>query len=418
MDPVTSSQYIQLKDAFAREGIEIEVASTPGGGLDYLYAVGLLLAVDRDDNVERLQAVLPGLRRTDPDEHPQVGDLVVLSTDEVSIDEADVGSMTVLEVLDLIDERLEDNPGPAGGEPLATPVHIVHLAKVCQAGEPEVPSGYPTQPWPAPSQAGGGTGVTIAASDTGLQPDLDQYPWLTRVRGDPEPPGSKLPSGLQRIRKYAGHGTFVAGVAACTAPGADVYVNDHFTKSGGELEHVIIQKLEELIRNQSPDVLCLSAGTYCRNGWASLGFGEFRRRHPDITLVAAGGNDFTDEPFYPAAFSWVVGVGALATDQQHRAWFSNYGRWMDVYTLGQGMVNAFARGVYTYQEPPKQPAKQTFDGMAKWEGTSFSAPLVAGLIAEEMARNKTSAQAAAKAVLHRAKAQAMPGVGPALFPPP
>jgi subtilisin family serine protease len=201
------------------------------------------------------------------------------------------------------------------------------------------------------------------------------------------------------------------------APESTVYVNDHFTMSGGELEYVIIQKLEQLILDQSPDLVSLSAGTYTRNNWIPLSFSEFHKRHPDITLVAAAGNDSTKRKFYPAAFPWVVGVGALGTDQRHRAWFSNYGDWVDVYALGEGMVNAYATGVYTYQEPPKEPAKQTFDGMARWDGTSFSTPLVAGLIAEEMTRSGTSAQDATQELLNRARSATIPGVGPALFPP-
>jgi hypothetical protein len=81
------------------------------------------------------------------------------------------------------------------------------------------------------------------------------------------------------------------------------------------------------------------------------------------------------------------------------------------------MVNAFVTGEYTYQEPPKQPAEQTFSGMARCGGTSFSAPLVAGLIANEMAQSGSTAAVAAQAVLAQAQAQAIPGVGPALFPP-
>ena len=414
MDPVTSAQYLTMKDSFSRQGVEIEVAYTPAGDVDYIYAVGRLLAMERDDNVERLQGMLPGMRRADPGEQPEVGDFVVLS-----IDEAEDGYLTVPEALELIDERLEENPALDDGEPLLTPVHVVHITKICPGVEPEVPSGYPTQPWPAPSQAGG-KGVKIGVSDTGLQPNIDnpvRYPWLADVTGDQEPVGPILPSGLQRIPKYAGHGTFVAGVAKCMAPESTVYVNDHFTMSGGELEYVIIQKLEQLILDQSPDVVSLSAGTYTRNNWVPLSFNEFHRRHPDITLVAAAGNDSTKRKFYPAAFPWVVGVGALGTDQRHRAWFSNYGDWVDVYALGEGMVNAYATGVYTYQEPPKEPAKQTFDGMARWDGTSFSTPLVAGLIAEEMTRSGCTAQDATQALLNKARSEAIPGVGPALFPP-
>jgi subtilisin family serine protease len=53
--------------------------------------------------------------------------------------------------------------------------------------------------------------------------------------------------------------------------------------------------------------------------------------------------------------------------------------------------------------------------MATWDGTSFSAPLVAGLIAAEISRTGDPASAAKNAVL--ATAQDIPGVGPALFPP-
>lgn len=413
MDRVTSAQYLAMRDSFSRENIDIDVAYTPAGDLEHMHATRRLLAVDRGDNIQRLQDALPGLRRADQGEQPEIGDLVLLS-----IDEADEGNLTVPEALDLIDDRLgDDNPALAGEEPLVGPAHIVHIAKICPAGEPEVPSGYPAQPWPAPRPARqGGNGVRLDVCDTGLLRDLNlaRSPWLAGVTGEPDELGPVLPGGQPSIPQYAGHGTFVAGVARCMAPGANVYVSNHFTKSGGELEHVIIAKLEQLIREQSPDVICLPAGTYTRKNWAPLAFSDFRRRHPDITLVAAAGNDSTSRPFWPAAFDWTISVGALGADQQHRAWFSNHGDWVDVYAPGEGLVNAYASGVYTYREPPKRPAKQTFDGMARWDGTSFATPLVAGLIADEMARNGLSSPEAAQAVL--ARAQAISGVGRVLLP--
>ena len=80
------------------------------------------------------------------------------------------------------------------------------------------------------------------------------------------------------------------------------------------------------------------------------------------------------------------------------------------------MINEFATGEYTYKEPPKRPARQIFDGRARWCGTSFSAPLVAGLIAARMSQAGESATVATQALLAQASAQAIPGVGPALFP--
>ncbi len=412
MDPVFDAQYLNMKHSFAREGTEIDVAYTPAGEVDYLYVADRLLAVDRDDNIPRLQAALPGLRRADQGEQPGIGDLVLLSTDGV-----DEGHLTVPEALDLLDERLgADNPALAGGEPLAAPVHVVHTAKLCAASEPGVPSGPAPQPWPAPRVAVAGQDrVRLGVSDTGLweQPDLARHPWLAGVQWESDQQGPALSGGQPSIPHHAGHGTFVAGVARCMAPGATVYVGNHFPKSAGELEHVVVSRLEDLIQKQSPHLINFSAGTYTRKNWAPLSFSEFRRRHPDITLVAAAGNDSTTRKYWPAAFDWAVSVGALGADQQRRAWFSNHGVWVDVYALGEGLVNAFATGVYTYQEPPKRPAKQAFNGMATWDGTSFSAPLVAGLIAAEMARSDISASDAWQAV--RTTAQAISGVGPVLF---
>jgi hypothetical protein len=420
MDSVTSAQYLNMKASFSRQGVDIDVAYRADGRVDYIYAVGRLLAVDRDDNIARMQSILPGITRAQQDEQPEVGDLALLSIDEV-----EGGNLSVPAAMDIIDDGYEENPALEGGEPWCTPDYIVHITKICPAGEPVVPSGYPIQPWPPPTSASDenseeNSGPRLLVLDTGLLQNLNpgQYPWLAGVTGDDDLLGPPLvPGGPPSIPQYAGHGTFAAGVARCMAPGATVYVGNHFTESGGERESVIIQKLEQLIHDQSPDVVCLPAGTYTRKNWQSLGFSAFRRRHPDITLVASAGNDSTNRDFYPAAFPWVVGVGALGTDQQNLAWFSNYGNSAKVYALGQGIVNAYATGVYTYHEPPKQPAKQDFHGMATWEGTSFSAPLVAGLIVDEMARNGVSAEDATKTVLTQAGHQAIPGVGPALFPP-
>ena len=245
--------------------------------------------------------------------------------------------------------------------------------------------------------------------------DTVRYPWLKDVEGDPDKLGPMLAGNVPSIPQYVGHGTFAAGVLRCMAPGATVYVGDHFTDSGGELESVMIAKLEALVQKHKPDVVCLPAGTYTRENWAPLGFDQFHQRYPDIVLVAAAGNDSTSRGFYPAAFDWVVGVGALGTDQEHPAWFSNFGASADIWALGEGVVNAYASGLYTYQEPPKEPAQQTFMGMARWDGTSYSAPLIAGLIADEMDRTGVSAEQAWQAV--KSTTTNIPGAGPSVILP-
>lgn len=423
MDPVFDAQYLSVKNRFSEQGTEIEVAYTPDDGVDYIYVVDQLLA--RRDNLDLLGTILTGLHPVERDELRGLGDrrlpdgLVVLSIDALV-----EGRFTVPEVLDLLEER---HPVPASGEPLATPVHVVHTARLCAAQEPGVPPGSTQPSPPVKGNRGDQDRVRLVISDTGLLEnflpgnlDVDRYPWLEGVDGDrrADPLGRILPPGLpgipaegewRSIPFEAGHGTFVAGVARSMAPRASVYVGNHFTMAGAALEYEVVSGLDELIRDQSPHVINIPAGGYTRRDLPLLSFSDFGERHDDITLVAAAGNDSTDRPFWPAAFPWAIGVGALGGDEQNLAYYSNYGDWVNVYALGEDLVNAYATGVYTYQEPPRRPTQQVFRGMARWVGTSFASALASGLIVAEIARGGGPAQEAANRMLDAA--QEIRGVG-------
>ena len=209
------------------------------------------------------------------------------------------------------------------------------------------------------------------------------------MKGDDELNGPDL-------RPYAGHGTFIAGVVRCVAPETRIYVEGFAiggVGGGGILESDLVVQLEQALRHD-PQVINLSAGCRTRRDRPSIPLRKFHRRHlegRDCVLVAAAGNDSWAAPFWPAAFDWCVGVGSLDRDGRVSA-FSNFGVSADVYALGRNLVNAFPDGTFECNETPDKGDIRVFStGMARWSGTSFSAPVVAGLIAREISETGASA---------------------------
>jgi subtilisin family serine protease len=207
-----------------------------------------------------------------------------------------------------------------------------------------------------------GAGVAVAVLDGGVNFDHQEFAAKSGgvhsgwdyVDGDsladdePGGPGS-------------GHGTFIAGIIKSVAPSAEIYayrVLDTLGRGNGfDIASAILKAVDDGCR-----VLNLSFGMIGRHEAVedALHYAEDR----DVIVVAAAGNDSTNicSVFpYPAVKTYCISVAALDTFNI-RADFSNYGEKIFLCAPGTGIYSTFLDTSYAW-----------------WDGTSFSAPFVAGL---------------------------------------
>jgi Subtilase family len=401
--------------AGAPEGRLIKPVADTDGGIDFMYAEGEILV--REENLERVLEIL---------EHPTRGDL---ERDEPNRIQRVIEGVVLLRLregrfslalnaLEEIDRQL----GPG----IATPNQVLTVAtghgSGCSATEPQEVY-YEIEPFPSVCHDGG-AGVLIYMADTGLLQDAATHSWLGYgvQMGNPVTDVDPLgPGSPPKIPECAGHGTFGAGVLRCMAPDAQIIMTRALLYGGSQVESDLVPVLESAL-SLGADIFHLTIACLSRNDQALIGFEVWLnhlRQHEGAICLAPAGNCGLGRPEWPAAFPAVIAVGALGGDWRGRATFSNFGPWVDVYAPGRDLVNAFATGTYTcyvypYAGPPGQ--VRNFYGMAKWSGTSFSTPIVTGLIAARMSRTGENARQAAAALLAEARAQAIPGVGPILLP--
>jgi len=158
----------------------------------------------------------------------------------------------------------------------------------------------------------------------------------------------------------ADHGTFVAGILAVVAPDATLMPLRAFDDNGNT-DLFTLAKAIRYARRNGAQVLNMSFGTLtdARVLREAIDYAKAG----NLLLVASAGNNNTSSPQYPAAYSGVIAVAA--TDLLDRKTsFSNYGGYVFVDAPGSHIISALPGGRY---------------GIAN--GTSFSAPMVAGMAA-------------------------------------
>ncbi|MDP9454906.1 MAG: S8 family peptidase [Actinomycetota bacterium] len=213
--------------------------------------------------------------------------------------------------------------------------------------------------WDVP-RARGNTGVRIAVVDTGISavhPDLDGKILAQRDFVGNDRVAQEEPSG---------HGTHVAGVAVAETgngrgiaggcPNCKLLAAKVLTDGGGydsDIAEGIVWSADT-----GADVINLSLG--------GPGSSSVLKRAVDYAynkgavLVASAGNNGNNVPDYPAAYANVIAVAAT-DNKDRRAYFSNYGAYVDVAAPGVGILSTVPGGYRSY------------------DGTSFSSPHVAAL---------------------------------------
>ena len=281
----------------------------------------------------------------------------------------------------------------------ATPNHLLR-------GEPDYiggPFGAPTLcgPVPAPVPNGSGRAVTVAVLDTGITP----HPWFTATEWWPQVTPEQLdPVAINcdyELDAQSGHGTFVAGVVLQKSPNARLWVDRLLDDIGICDELELLHSLGRIQQREKDtgtkvDVINLSLGGYAHADHPSPLVAESLRKFGSHTvIVTSAGNNASDRPFWPAALKDCVAVGAKAA-------FSDRGWWVDASAPGVDVVGPF---------PQRRPDGEIELGFARWSGTSFSAPYVAGAIAHLANDKDITAREAAEILLNTANPKANPDFG-------
>ncbi|GLZ28860.1 hypothetical protein Lesp02_10500 [Lentzea sp. NBRC 105346] len=254
----------------------------------------------------------------------------------------------------------------------------------------------PATPLFAPS---GGRGVRIGVLDTKIAKHDKLLDHIETRSPDPYLPYLPADSYVQLWEE--GHATFVVGRILAAAPEATVVVRHVLDRKGEAPAWDTVKALAGFLADDVK-ILVLAMGCYTDDGKApKIVARAVERLKSKMLIVAAAGNHGAvkgmkngitkDSPTWPAALDDVTAVGAH-TQTGALTEFSPRPLWVNCTALGEHVDSTYLTGDVRLREG----GVVTFQGYARWEGTSFSAATVAGAIAVVMARDNVDAHEALK----------------------
>lgn len=209
------------------------------------------------------------------------------------------------------------------------------------------------------SNSGSGSGVKVAVLDTGVNPHSAFGGQVLAMLGGGD---------------VNGHGTAVASMilgntqlTPGVAPDSTVLSYQIGDAQGYSDSYKIAEAILAAIA-AGADVINISFGSSSQSDLLSAAVAK--AIEAGIVVVAAAGNSGTNRVFYPAADEGVIGVGAVDGNGALLA-FSNTGKGIDVVAPGYGLNAAYLE-----------------DSAVSVSGTSFSAPIVAGMISKVVSDSK------------------------------
>ena len=208
-----------------------------------------------------------------------------------------------------------------------------------------------------------GLGIKVAVIDVGVDashPMLSGFvlPGIDYVDDDLD--ATDEPGG-----PASGHGTLIAGIIHMVAPDAQIVpyrvIDTLGNGSGFDVALAILAAIEVGCR-----IINISLVMEATN--PAMRYVAQAARSQGVVIVAAAGNDESNVPLYPAADPNCLGVAALDASDV-KCSFSNWGAHIDLSAPGEDIKGPFLN-----------------DQFARWSGTSFAAPFVAGTGALLLAR--------------------------------
>jgi type VII secretion-associated serine protease mycosin len=217
-----------------------------------------------------------------------------------------------------------------------------------------------------------GKNVTVAVIDTGVDKGNKQ------IRPALAPGGKDFVGKSTGTTDVNGHGTRVAGIIAARptqgtgfsgiAPKAKIlplrYTGSEDPEKQGDSG--TMSRAITYAVSQKVDIINISSDTADKKSNPGLEAAVQKAVNAGILVVVAAGNDGANgklENTYPGAYDGVLAVGASDRNNE-RAFFSQSGHFVDIAAPGVGMVSTVPKG-----------------GQCPADGTSFSAPYVAGVAA-------------------------------------